>query len=153
MEKAEFHLCDKALLSAGKNNFEISKELKISEGSEFTILHEHLSVRKLCSKWVSRLFIKNNNTSTIQSIVCNCFNTTKMSFCVNMWQWMKHGSITSLQSQIGSQLSGQQQVKAVLRPNTQTSAGKVLASVFWDAQGILFIDYLEKEELSKTNTL
>ena len=26
----------------------------------------------------------------------------------------------------------------------QTSAGKVLASVFWDAQGILFIDYLEK---------
>ena len=25
-----------------------------------------------------------------------------------------------------------------------TLAGKVLASVFWDAQGILFIDYLEK---------
>ena len=25
-----------------------------------------------------------------------------------------------------------------------TSAGKVLSSVFWDAQGILFIDYLEK---------
>ena len=30
------------------------------------------------------------------------------------------------------------------RSKTQTSAGKVLASVFWDAQGILFIDYLEK---------
>ena len=29
-------------------------------------------------------------------------------------------------------------------PKTQTSAGKVLASVFWDAQGILFIDYIEK---------
>ena len=26
----------------------------------------------------------------------------------------------------------------------QKSAGKVLASVFWNAQGILFIDYLEK---------
>ena len=26
----------------------------------------------------------------------------------------------------------------------QTSAGNVLASVFWDVQGILFIDYLEK---------
>jgi hypothetical protein len=24
------------------------------------------------------------------------------------------------------------------------SAGKVIASVFWDAEGILFIDYLEK---------
>ena len=29
-------------------------------------------------------------------------------------------------------------------PKTQTSAGKVLASVFWDVRGILFIDYLEK---------
>ena len=28
-------------------------------------------------------------------------------------------------------------------PKTQMSAGKVMASVFWDAQGILFIDYLE----------
>ena len=34
---------------------EIAKELKISEGSVFTILHANLSMRKLCSKWVSRL--------------------------------------------------------------------------------------------------
>ena len=31
------------------------QELKISEGSVFTVLHEHLSMRKLCLKWVSRL--------------------------------------------------------------------------------------------------
>ena len=30
------------------------------------------------------------------------------------------------------------------QPKTQTPASKVLASVFWDAQCILFIDYLEK---------
>ena len=30
----------------------IAEELKISEGSVFTILHEHLSMRKLCSKWL-----------------------------------------------------------------------------------------------------
>ena len=29
---------------------EIAEELKISEGSVFTILHEHLSMRKLCWK-------------------------------------------------------------------------------------------------------
>ena len=34
---------------------EITDTLKISEGSVFTILHEHLSMRKLCSKWVPRL--------------------------------------------------------------------------------------------------
>ena len=31
------------------------------------------------------------------------------------------------------------------RPKTQTSAGKVLAFLFWDVQGILFINYFEKE--------
>ena len=30
------------------------------------------------------------------------------------------------------------------RPKTQQWAGKVMASVFWDANSILFIDYLEK---------
>ena len=30
------------------------------------------------------------------------------------------------------------------REKTQRSAGKVMASVFWDAHGIIFIDYLEK---------
>ena len=30
------------------------------------------------------------------------------------------------------------------RSKTQTSAGKVLVSVYWNAHGILFIDYLEK---------
>ena len=34
---------------------EIAEELKISEGSVFTIFHEYLSVRKLCSKWVALL--------------------------------------------------------------------------------------------------
>jgi hypothetical protein len=32
------------------------------------------------------------------------------------------------------------------RRKTQRSAGKVMASVFWDARGIIFIDYLEKSQ-------
>ena len=34
---------------------EIAEELKISKGSVFPILHEHLSMRKLCSKWLQCL--------------------------------------------------------------------------------------------------
>ena len=34
---------------------EIADDLKISEDSVFTILHEFLSMRMLCSKWVPRL--------------------------------------------------------------------------------------------------
>ena len=39
--------------------------------------------------------IKNDNASTIQGVVCNCFNVRKRSFCVNIRQWMKLGSTTS----------------------------------------------------------
>ena len=35
-------------------------------------------------------------------------------------------------------------------PKTETSAGKVLASIFWDAQGNLFINYLEKERTNNS---
>ncbi len=46
----------KLILADGKLKLrEIAEELKIPEGSVFTILHEHLSLRKLCSKWVVRL--------------------------------------------------------------------------------------------------
>ena len=34
---------------------ETADTLKIPEGNVFTNLHEHLSMRKLCSKWVPRL--------------------------------------------------------------------------------------------------
>ena len=52
---------------------------------------------------------------------------------------MKHGSTISLQTQIGSHLSGQQQVKAL-----QSDQRLKFSAVFWDAQDILFIDYIEK---------
>ena len=35
-------------------------------------------------------------------------------------------------------------MKTIQSEKMQISAGKVLVSVFWDAHGILFIDYLEK---------
>ena len=56
---------------------------------------------------------------------------------------MKHRSIISPGSQIISQLSGQQQVKSV--PSDQRRV--FLASIFFDAQGIFFINYLEKERI------
>ena len=122
----------------------IAVKLKIPESRVFTILREHLSMRNLCSNWVRvcSQSIENDKTSTIQSVVSYCFNAVKRSFCINMRQWMTHGSTTSLRSQIDSQLSVGK--SHPMSPKTQTSDGKVLASVFWNAQGILFINYFEK---------
>ena len=63
---------------------------------------------------------------------------------------MKHGSTTSLQSQIGSQLIGQQQVKAV-QSDQWSQHQEILPSVFWDAQGSSIT--LRKEEPSIANII
>ena len=93
---------------------EIADTLKISEGSEFTIFHESLGMRKLFSKWVPRLLTpdKNNNASRIQNDVWSCSSEVKRIFCVGMWKWMKHGSITTDLELKDRELSGQQLVKA-----------------------------------------
>ena len=49
---------------------EIAEELKISEGSIFTILHEHLSMRKLYSKWVPYLLTVDQKQCVENSEYC-----------------------------------------------------------------------------------
>ena len=78
------------------NLHNIAEELEISEGSVFTILHEHLSVRKLCSKWVLRLLTVDQKQQHSNDSE-HCFLTVST----------QHGSTSSVWSQISSQLSGQ----------------------------------------------
>ena len=49
---------------------EIADTLKISEGSLFNILHENLSMRKLCSKWVSRLLTVDQKQQRVDDSEC-----------------------------------------------------------------------------------
>ena len=39
---------------------------------------------------------KKNSASRIQSVVWSCSSEVKRIFCVGLWQWMKHGSTTTL---------------------------------------------------------
>ena len=41
---------------------EIADTFRIPEGNVFTILHEHLSIRKIYSKWVPRLLTVDQKT-------------------------------------------------------------------------------------------
>ena len=55
--------------------------------------------------------------------------------------WIHH---YTLELREGSKQWVKPDESAPKRPKTQQSAGKVLASVFWDAHGVIFIDHLEK---------
>ena len=123
------------------------KKWKISEGSVFTILHEYLSMRKLCSKWVLHLLtVKQKQQWVKNSEHClQLFQCNKKEFLckyVTMDEtWIHHFTPESNRQSAECSAAGESHPNW---PKTQTSAGKFLASVFWDVQGILFIDYLEK---------
>ena len=76
---------------------------------------------------------------------------TKKSFCINMWKWLKLGSTTSLWSQISSQPSGQQQVKADHRCKHQQA--RFWPPYFGMHKVFCLLITLRKEEPSIVNTI
>uniref|UniRef100_A0A1B0G5T2 Uncharacterized protein n=1 Tax=Glossina morsitans morsitans TaxID=37546 RepID=A0A1B0G5T2_GLOMM len=129
---------------------EIADTLRISEGSVFTILHEHLAMRKLCSKWVPRLLTFDQKRQRVRdSEYClKLLRRNKEDFLtryVTMDEtWIHHS--TRPDSSLQSVTDGNRPK----RPRIQKSSGKVMALVFWDAHGIIFTDYLEKAQRINT---
>ena len=125
----------------------IDDALKISEGSVFTILHESLGMRKLFSKWVPRLLTSDQKQKRVEYLehCLELFKRGKKHFLrryVTMNEtWIDDYTPETERSSAEWTAAGESRPK---RPKTQQWAGKVMASVFWDAYGILFIDYLEK---------
>ena len=126
---------------------EIVDTLKISECSVFTILHEFLGMRKFFSKWVPRLLTLEQKQQRFEDPECclELFKRGKKNFlrqCVTMNEtWIHHYMSETKRSSAEWRAAGESCLK---RPKTQQSAGKVMASVFWNAHGILFIDYFKK---------
>ena len=125
---------------------EIAEELKISKGSVLTILHEHLSRRKQCSKWVLHLLTVDQKQQCIDnSEHCLQLLQRKQKEFLRKYVTMDETRIYHFILELNQQLAewtaaGESHPK---RPKMQTSAGKVLGSIFWDVQDIVFIDYLQ----------
>jgi len=78
------------------------------------------------------------------SYIWNFFGAVQMISCRDCWPWTKPGYITMTRRQSNNQCSGGIAAHPAPKiPSTKT-AGKVLASIFWDQDGILLIDYLPK---------
>ena len=135
---------------------EIADTLKISYGSVYAILHEHLSMRKLLSKWVPRLLtVDQKRQRVVDSERClELFRGNKPNFL--RWYvttdktWIHHYTPEWKRSSVEWTAVGEKRPK---RPKTQMWAGKVMVSVFWDAHGVSFIDYLEKGKTITSRSL
>jgi histone-lysine N-methyltransferase SETMAR len=104
-------------------------------------------MKKLCARWVLRLLTayQKHTRMKISEQCLEHFNKNKTNFVhrlITMDEtWIHHYIPES--KQLSNQwteagCSGPKKTRSV------PSAGKIMASVFWDAEGILFIDYLEK---------
>ena len=61
-----------------------------------------------------------------------------------MWLWMRHGFTTMALKPKFKVCSGNIGVRDPKKFKVLPSAGKVLLSVFWDAQGVIMVDYLQR---------
>lgn len=81
----------------------------------------------------------------ILNSVWSCWTVIKSIFCIDKWQWMYVTWIHYFTPESNRQSADwtKRDKPDLKRPKTQQSVDKVMASVFWDANGILFINYVK----------
>jgi histone-lysine N-methyltransferase SETMAR len=127
--------------------FEIVEKVKISYGSVVNILHEDLGMTKLSARWVPRLLtVDNKRNRVVASQQClELFQRNPNEFMrryVTVDETWIHYYTPETKEQSKQWTSPGE--RAPKKAKTVPSAGKVMATVFWDSHGIIHIDYLEK---------
>ena len=125
---------------------EIAETIGISKERVGYILHEELDMKKLCARWVPRLLTADQKRTRmkISEQGLERFNKKKLILCVDLLVWMRPGFTITHQSKQQSKQWTEAGCSAPKQTRSVPSAGKVMASVFWDDERIFFIDCLEK---------
>ena len=125
---------------------EIAQTLGISHGSVSTIFHDRLGMRKLTARWVPKSL--SDEQMATRTSVCSALLKrfrSKGDFLlrpVTVDETLVHYYEPENKAQ-----SRQWVVPGSPRPKNfkmQPSAGKVMATVFWDAKGMIMLDFLPR---------
>ena len=125
---------------------EIANALQISHCSVSTILHDRLGMRKLTAHWVPKsLSVEQMATrASVCSTLLKRFRSKEDDFLsrlVTVDETWVHYYEPENKAQ-SRQWPGSPRPKNF---KTQPSAGKVMATVFWDAHGVIMLDFLAKK--------
>lgn len=126
---------------------EIAETFNVSYERVYNILHQHLGMVKRCARWVPRLLTvdqklirKNISTANLALYKRNPSEFLRRFITVDE-TWVHH--YTPETKEQSKQWIGPGE-PIPKKAKTIFSANKVMATVFWDARGIIHIDYLEK---------
>jgi len=134
----------------------VAKQLGISRERVGSIIHEDLNMRKLPPSGVPKCLNANQKRQRCQSSEqrLEFFRRDPNDFLSRLVTMDENGYITTTRRQSNNEWSGG--IAAHPAPKkfrVQKSAGKILASIFWDQDGILHIDYLPKGQTIKAEYL
>ena len=125
---------------------EIAQALGISHGSVSSILHDRLGMRKLTARWVPKSLSDEQmaNRASVCSAVLKRFRS-KDDFLLRLVTvdktWVRYNELENKAQSRQWVGPGSPRPKKF---QTQPSAGKVMATVFWDAKGVIMLDFLPK---------
>lgn len=121
--------------------------IEISVGSISTIIHENLAMRKVCARWVPRELTDGHKAKRVEA--GNQLFLLLKTIGPEVYQWIVTGDESwvhhytpETKKQSMSWIGPGE--KAPTKFKTHNSAGKVMLTVFWDSEGVLLEDYLEK---------
>ena len=124
----------------------IAQALGVLHGSVSTTLHDRLGMRELTARWVPNSLSDEQiaTRASVCSALLKCFRSKDdFLLCpvtVNVtWIHYYEPENKAQSSQwVGPGFPRPKKFK------TQPSAGKVMATVFWDAKGVIMLDFLPK---------
>ena len=127
---------------------EIANALYFSHGSVSTILHDRLGMHKLTARWVPKSL--SDEQMATRASVCSAllkrFRSKEDDFLSRLVivdeTWVHYYEPENKAQSRQSVGPGSPRPKKF---KTQPSAGKVMATVFWDAQGVIMLDFIAKK--------
>ncbi|XP_018308488.1 histone-lysine N-methyltransferase SETMAR-like [Mycetomoellerius zeteki] len=131
---------------------EVAEAIGVSYGTAFNILHDNLGMKKLSARWMPRLLTVDNKRMRL-SISKQCLELFKrnpkefLRRVVTVDETWIHYYAPETKVQSKQWISPGERVPK--KAKMVLSAGKVM--VFWNAQGVIFIDYEGKQNYHGTD--
>ena len=127
---------------------EIANALHISHGSVSTTLHDRLGMHKVTACWVPKSLSGEQmaTRASVYGALLKRFSYKEDDFLSRLMTvdetWVHYYEPENKAQSRQSVGPGSPRPKKF---KTQSSAGKVMAAVFWDAQGVIMLDFLAKK--------
>ena len=125
----------------------IVQETGLSTGTVHTILHEHLSMSKVCARWVPKMLTPDMKATRVNtsSVLLSRYNVNPENFLSRVVT----GDETRVYYYDPPSKFESMEWKHAGSPRTKKfkvsrTTKKVMATVFWDTDGVIHIDYLPR---------